>query len=399
MVRRGTDASMRVLIITDSIFAAREWEMFSRLEVGLATEGIAVAHAVPAEAVAHVMGSGESPVFSTLIPFTHSSVPFTLGLRAQRLVSALRDRLDLEEDEPAFDLVHAFGGQVVPLAVEAARREETPAVIEVWRSGAAKRLAKVLRPGKPRTFLSAPDAAVEREILSARLAETAHTTTRVVPWGVHMPEWVRAAPLAAQTFSAMVIGSGHDAGALAAALEGLVHATPKGRELMVFIDAAAGRRGRLWRVANRLGIAGAVSFVDNLEARRDLLVAGDVLLCPEARGEHRTALLEAFAGEMVVVAAEDRGVSCLREGETARMVRAATPGAWAEVLSGLFAEPGSVRTLTASARAYVERHHLASAQVRALIELYTSAASGGGMGVGTVTLGDEGSSGLGATSG
>ena len=170
---------MRVLILTDTLFAAREWEMLSRVEIGLASEGVQVVHAMPTDAVSHVLpggsSSGESPVFSTLIPFTPSSVPFTLGLRAQRLLDALRKRLDLEDEERAFDLVHAFGGAVVPLSLELARREETPAVIEIWRSGMAARLAPLLRGfarGGPDgithggIILSAPDAALEREIRS-----------------------------------------------------------------------------------------------------------------------------------------------------------------------------------------------------------------------------------------
>lgn len=390
---------MRVLIVTDTLFAAREWEMLSRVEIGLAMEGVQVVHAMPVDAVSHVLpggyphggqglgwvspggSDGESPVFSTLIPFVHSSVPFTLGLRAQRLLDATRKRLDLEDDEPAFDLVHAFGGSVIPLALELARREEAHAVLEVWRSGMAARLAPLLR-GFARhgpdgasgraggVILSVPDPALEREIIAAELP--GRPAVRVVPWGVHLPEWVRAAPFGAATptLSAMVIGSGHDPAALAAALEGLARACPPEKELLIFVDADAGRRGRLWRVANRLGITGAVSFVDNLEARRDLLVAGDILLAPEARGEHRTALLEAFACEMLVVAAKDPRVSWLRDAETARLVDAPTPAAWEGALRGLMADPAAARSFAASAKAFVAHRHLASMQLAALADLY-----------------------------
>lgn len=393
---------MRVLIVTDTLFAAREWEMLSRVEIGLAMEGVQVVHAMPADAVGHVLpggsaqsgpglgwstpgsGGGESPVFSTLIPFVHSSVPFTLGLRAQRLLDAIRERLDLEDDEPAFDLVHAFGGAVVPLSLELARREEAHAVIEVWRSGMAARLAPLLR-GFARhgpdgagaasrngtgVILSAPDQALEREIIAAELP--GRPVVRVVPWGVHLPEWVRATPFApaTPTLSAMVIGSGHDPAAMAAALEGLARACPPDKELLAFVDADAGRRARLWRVANRLGVTGAVSFVDNLEARRDLLVAGDILLAPEARGEHRTALLEAFACEMLVVAAKDPRVSWLRDAETARLVDAPTAKAWEAALGGLIADPGAARAFAASAKDFVARRHLASMQLGALADLY-----------------------------
>lgn len=374
---------MRVLIITDSLFAAREWEMFSRLEIGLASEGISVVHAIPADAVSHVMAAGDNPVFSTLIPFVHSSVPFTLGLRTQRLLAAVRDRVGLDADEPAFDLVHAFGGRAIPLALAAAEREEVPIVIEAWRTGSAARLATATRVGVrggPTVYFSAPDAAIQREILAMGGNGTGlgspviQERVRVVPWGVHMPEWVRAKPFASQTLSAMVIGSGHDATGMAAALEGLARACPPDRELLVFVDADAGRRARVWRIANRLGIAGAVSFVDNLEARRDLLVAGDLLISPEARGEHRTAILEAFACEMLVVAAADPGVSCLRDGHTATLVAGPDPTAWEQGFRSLMAAPERSRALAASAKGYVEANHLASTQVRLLIDLYTQAA-------------------------
>jgi glycosyltransferase involved in cell wall biosynthesis len=376
---------MRVLIITDSLFAAREWEMFSRLEIGLASEGISVVHAIPADAVSHVMSAGDNPVFSAIIPFVHSSVPFTLGLRTQRLLSAVRDRLAVEADEPAFDLVHAFGGRAIPLALAAAEREEVPVVIEAWRTGSAARLSSMIRPGGPVVYFSAPDAAIQREIYalgnaaqgSSSGAAAVQERVRVVPWGVHMPEWVRAKPFAHHTLSAMVIGSGHDAQGMAAALEGLSRACPPDRELLIFVDADAGRRARVWRIANRLGIAGAVSFVDNLEARRDLLVAGDLLVSPEARGEHRTALLEAFACEMLVVAAADPGVSCLRDGQTARLVNRPDPALWEEAVRSLIESSESSKRLAASAKSYVEMNHLASTQVRLLIDLYTEAVGGG----------------------
>lgn len=359
---------MRTLIITDTLFAAREWEMLSRLEIGLATEGVAVAHAMPMEAVSHVMSTGDNPVFSTLVPFAHSSVPFTLNLRAQRLMSALRRRLDIADDQPVIDLVHVFGGGTAALAMAAAAREEVPCVIEVWRSGMAPRLHPLVRNwgGDRHVFLSAPDAAIEREILAAGLP----VHSRVVPWGVHTPDWVRAAPFAAHTLSAMVIGSGYDPAAMTAALAGLAKACPPGRELLVFVDADAGRRARLWKQANKLGIAGAVSFVDNLEARRDLLVAGDVLLVPEARGEHRTALLEAFACEMLVIAATDPKVACLIDGRTARLVDAGQPHAWEGAIRALMNQPAAARALTTSAKHFIEERHLASMQLRSLIQLY-----------------------------
>lgn len=373
---------MRVLIITDSLFAAREWEMFSRLEIGLASEGISVVHAIPADAVSHVMGSGDNPVFSTIIPFVHSSVPFTMGLRTQRLVAAVRHRLELDDEEPAFDVVHAFGGRAIPLALSAAEREGVPVVIEAWRTGSGARLATTIRSGGPVVYFSAPDVAIQRELLTLGKAgspggATIQERVRVVPWGVHMPEWVRARPFGDHTLSAMIIGSGHDAAGMTAALDGVARACPKDRELLVFVDADAGRRARLWRQANRLGIAGAISFVDNLEARRDLLVAGDVLISPEARGEHRTAILEAFACEMLVVAAADPGVSCLRDGHTARLVPGPDPVAWGAAIQSLMEAPQASRSLALSAKQYVQEHHLASTQVRLLIELYTEAAGSG----------------------
>jgi glycosyltransferase involved in cell wall biosynthesis len=373
---------MRVLIITDSLFAAREWEMFSRLEIGLASEGISVVHAIPADALSHVMSTGDNPVFSTIIPFVHSSVPFTMGLRIQRLVAAVRSRLGLDDEEPAFDIVHAFGGRAIPLALAAAEREDVPVVIEAWRTGSAARLAATARTGGPTVYFSAPDVAIQREILALGKSGPAGSAAiqervRVVPWGVHMPEWVRAKPFGEHTLSAMIIGSGHDATGMTAALDGLARACPKDRELLVFVDADAGRRARLWKQANRLGIAGAVSFVDNLEARRDLLVAGDLLISPESRGEHRTAILEAFACEMLVVSAADPGVSCLRDGHTARLVAGPNPAAWEAAIRSLMDDPAGSRSLAQSAKQYVQDHHLASTQVRLLIDLYTQAAGSG----------------------
>jgi|GEM_PF-359455 len=408
---------MRALFIADATFALREQEMLARLWLALADEGWRVVQAVPRSVLPRFVhsegwmggfagirdtggGSLGGGLFARVLPYNDLPVPFLgflpfTGLRASALLNLIEDQEDFfgasgsaqgAETLPA-DIVHATGGTSWVIALEIARRLDVPVVLEIWRHGQverARRIAASLRarssPSHSKLCFLAPDPAIE----SALIAADTGLPVRLVPWGVHPNAHSPSRPVNPHR-SVMVIGSGNDSNAFAAALTGLASAiarlestsadppppkTEPVAETLVFIDSDAARRARIWPLLNRLGLIPRTSLIENLEARRDLLIQGDVLVLPEARGEHRTALLDAMAAGMLVAAAADPMVSILRDGETAALVERADPGLWANTIESLLSPGSSPAPLARTARQHIERDASAVGHARALLDLY-----------------------------
>lgn len=353
---------MRVLILADGLFATHERGLLSRLEVGLADEGVRVIHAVPDTALPY------APAELVSRRLTYPQRRWSLGLSATARALARQGEEAAEANGGGdIDLVHVFGGAAWSLGAALARALEVPLVVEVWRTGLAAR-AREFSPRDlgPPLFI-APDTSIERALRQDAEA----MLVRLAPWGVLTP--ARHAPRFApdRSISAMVIGSGRSRAAFVAAIEGLAYAIRDGADALIFCDAKAARRAELWGVARRMGVLDRLSLIADLEARRDLVLQGDVLVQPDASGEQRSITLEAMGGAMAVVAAEDPGVSVLQEGRTARLVRAPDGVLWAGILREVLANVEGARALGESARAFVASHRRASEHVRSVLEAYT----------------------------
>lgn len=217
-------------------------------------------------------------------------------------------------------------------------------------------------------LLLAGDPTLERALLLPN-ASAPGFTVRTVPWGVLSPPAPRPPTSAANPRSLMMIGNGRDAPAWAAALTGVARAA-KEHDLLVFCDSLAARRAELWPLARKLGLLDRLSLIEELQGRRDLLLAGDILILPEAHGEQRSVVLEAMAGGMTVCAADDPMSSLLRTGETAILARNADADSWARALHDLLADPAAQAALRDSAHRYVRTHRKASDHVRGVLSAY-----------------------------
>lgn len=356
-------------MVADQIFGTRERGMLSRLEVGLADEGLRVARALP-ESVASEAGLGS---LSQAITYDDARVPFTRSIRAARLASAA-SAVHWTEDEhggpgrapPSIDVVHAFGGAIWDFAFDVARRLEASLALEVWRIGLIERSVSLAKryAGVNLVYL-APDVSIERRLKAAGVEGV-----RLAPWGVHAFSRSKAAPARDKAISIVISGGGRDSRATLAALEGVSLAIADHPGAVVFMDAVAARRARVWPVAKRLGLLDRLSLIDDIEQRRDLALRADVLIQPEAVGEQRSVLLDAMAAGMVVIAASDPGVAWLIDGETCWLISEHTPRVWAETVSRAIRSPEDAQQLAARAMARVAREHRASAHVAAVIGAY-----------------------------
>ncbi|MEM7754474.1 MAG: hypothetical protein AAF297_02445 [Planctomycetota bacterium] len=355
---------MRVLHLTDEGFAVRESAMLARLEVGLADEGARVYRAGPREPSAE---DAVPALYRRSIGFPRATPWTTRRWRARWLLQRLAEAQTGVEDSPV-DVIHAFGGGVWDVAIEAGRQAECPVVLEVWRARLASRASSLgLGRAAASVLLAASDEAIERELLDAHLASPVHRT----PWGVHAPS--KALPERTATGrarSVVVAGSGRDVRAIRACVSGLAMLADERPDVLFFIDAEIFRRAQLWDTAEREGMLSRVTLVDELEGRRDLALQADVLVHPEGLGEQRSLLLDAMAQGVAVVASHDPHVSWLIGARTCRSVTQATAAAWHDAMTRVLGSDQETAALRASAWSYVREHRMASRQVSAVLSAY-----------------------------
>lgn len=354
---------MRVLILADEFFASRERGLLTRLEIGLADEGVRVIHAVP-EGTPTDSGEG---VFSRVLTYSSKTLMLTRPLAVRKLVRAVAE-MDATTDASGIDVVHVFGGSVWQLGADLASEVGAGLALEVWRSGLVER-ARTIRLEDDAPLFIAPDQAVERALINVP-AGGEHPAVRLAAWGVHTPAHAREILVPDRAPSIMLVGSGRDAHAFRAAIEGVASIARERPDLLIFCDAIAARRCDAWALARKLGILHNLSLIEELEGRRDLLLYGDILVQPEAHGEQRSILLEAMATGMIVAAGADPMVSILQDGLTARLVARPAGPDWAAVLRDIVNNNERARALARTARDYVKINRRASDHVRAVLSAY-----------------------------
>lgn len=353
---------MRVLIIADASFAARERPMLARLEVGLVDEGARVVRAIP-QRVAERMSED---VYSRTVTFSDHGNVLTRSIRAGVLAARIAEmRMAGGSDRPV-DVVHAMGGRAWQFAAEVAKQTRASLAVDVWRGGLVAK-ARSLRDAFAGPFVAfAPDASMERALKREGLS----MCVRCAPWGVHLPaEPVRIlAP--DDPISILIAGTGRSPDEFRAAVEGAALAAQSNDHIMIFVDAEGARRAAVWPLARRLNVLDRLSLVPEVETRRKVTLRTDILSYPDARGEQRTFLLDAMAVGVPIVASADPMISALTDGRTARLIEAPDPRRWESVIVSLIEQPDTARTLGASARDFIKAEHRVSAHVSAVLDAY-----------------------------
>jgi len=352
---------MRVLILTDDSFAARERSMLSRLEVGLADDGVRVVHAVPGKAAAW----HQSEVFSQFFTYESKGSIVSRGWRVRQAVRSLED-LAGGDGRPT-DIIHCFGQGCWGFASELARLTGASLAVELWCASLLGQSARV----RPTTGAHAPiyfasDAALERAIRT----QDPNLPVRLTPWGVHTPGQPLDILPNDKTISVMICGSGKDPVAMTAAIEGLAAAASRHPELMAFADASTIRAADAWANVRKAGLLGRFTLIPDMEARRELALRGDILLVPEARGEQRSLILDGMAHGMLVIAGTDPLNSALTDGRTARLVDKPTSDRWAAAIGWALDDRVQARTLAYGGREHVRLHRRASAHVASVVDAY-----------------------------
>ncbi len=356
---------MRVVVLADRLFASRERELLSRLEIGLADEGVRVAQALPIEGAAETPTAGQASGLCTqTVLFPSRGLPFTTGLRARNLAARLEDTDNAAEDAP-IDIVHVFGGSLWSFGIALAEVCGAGLALEVWRAGLIDRAGAAASRGPRDLLYIAPDPAIERALRQRGVP------TRAALWGVHPGEENNSKLAEGRAPTIMLVGAGNDARAMREALTGISRCVADNPDLLIFADSLAARRAGLYDLAMRLNILPNLSLIEEIESRRDLLVQGDILVLCEGQGEQRTIVLDAMSHSMIVLAVEDAYCDFLRENVTARLVRSSSSQNWAAALGAVLADRAGARKMAESARQFVARNRRASDYVRAVLEAYS----------------------------
>ncbi|HZW09495.1 MAG TPA: glycosyltransferase [Phycisphaerales bacterium] len=353
---------MRVVIAADRTFASRERSMLSRLQVGLADEGVRVVQALP-----QGVEIEQSSVLLDSVHYEQVGLPLSRRWRATR---AARVITAVDPVAPP-EIVHVFGGSIWPFGAALARELGAALVLEAWRARLLPQVQHV-REGSDAavpTFVVAPDARLAEYLRR----EAPSAVIREARWGVHAPPEPRRVLEPGAAWSLMVAGAGLDRRAYVAAFEAIADIVRGRPDVLVFADAVAARRAELWLLAAKLGIRERLSLVDEMDANRELVLRGDVLILPEARGEQRTLVLEAMGGGMPVVAAADPLNGTLIDRRSALLVPAGDRSAWTSALARVLDDAAAVGAMVASAHAYVRDEHRPSVQVRGVLQAYEAA--------------------------
>ncbi len=371
---------MHSLIIADISFATRERAMLSRLEVGLADEGVRVTHAMPASLIATgTFNVSESiGIQSTVVTYQDRGLPFTHRRRSGDLARAIEDRFD----EPIpIDIVHAFGAFSWPIAVDLARRSGAGLLLELWRPGlitpAAALFATATRTAQPIT----PEFIVSESALATAIrAALPRAKVYSAPWGVHAPLSPRGPRPPGQPLAVAMLCDTGDPRSCSAALAGLVQAAGGGgggTEMLIFAaidETTPAREAALWAAARKLNLTDRFTIVPDMESRREPILEMDLLLLPEATGRQRTLTLEAMGAGLTVIAMADDTMESLADGTTARLVRSPTPAAWAQAIAATALNPPAAADLTRSAHEHIRSNRVGSAQVADVLRAYQQVA-------------------------
>jgi hypothetical protein len=372
---------MLALIIADNSFAAREHALLSRIEVGLADEGVRVIHAAPA--AARAQPSATFGIQSSLVAYQPPTLPLQSSIRrsAQILLAAAEKT---SEDPLRIDIVHAFGAPCWPIAVEAARAANAALLLELWDPGLIPAAADLLARARRTTGTPTPEFLTSEAAVATALT-TLDSRARVysAPWGVHIPSRPRTIhPTGeAHDLSFAVMYDTGDPRTLAAPLAGIAQATKGVADAFIvgaIDDATSRRESRLWDAARKLNLLDRFSILPDIEARRDPVLAMDFLLLPEPRGRQRTLTLEAMARGMAVIATPDPSLEFLSDGTTARLVSANSTNpakAWADAINSLIRNTAAHSDLTRAAHEHMRSNRTASTHIADILRAYQQAAA------------------------
>lgn len=355
---------MFALFLVDHDFATRERRLIERLEVGLAGEGVRILRAQP-DTVPRDLGA--EGVATRIVTYPVRG-PLTSRSRQARRVAELVTEAMQDEDEHVPSVVHVFGSSLWGLGGEIARVFGTSWAVDVWSTAIAARASRWRQPRNlPPPVLLAPDPAIAEVLVN----HAGPAMVRVAPWGAHAASEPRTILPDGIAPGIVMSATGRDVVAIHSAVSALADALAAAPDAMAFVDAGAASKAWLWPVIGRKGLESRVSLIPDLEVNRDMALAGDILIVPEATGECRSLVLDAMSLGVAVVAARDPLLTYLSGGlPVARFVTVGDRAGWQKTLNETLTDVAGTRQFAAAGWSFIRSHRRASAHVAAVLAAY-----------------------------
>lgn len=353
---------MHLALIIDQERLRREHAMLQRITDGLREHDVQVTLVLPA-----TLDPDEThPVLGDTEVRARMQVPLWMRRARARHVAGT-----LTNGTP--DLIHAIGGQAWTVALDLCRVIDRPVTLDVWSADLLKRIP----PGRAATFVAAYVAPTD-PLADAVRQRVGPDLVTVVPLGVEVPKAPRKVLVDREdSMTLAIVGSGRDLAAYRAMLTGLSRLISEFPQIQACLELRGPAEHEIWRQARRLDLLGHISTIVDAASHRPLLTGCDVLVMPERLGQVRSILLEAMAGGMPVVAADDPYLDMLSHNQTALIVDQTEPDDWTEKLRLILTDAQLPLRLGAAARSLVHDRYRPAAQGEKLAGIFRQVISGG----------------------
>lgn len=344
---------MQVALIMNSPWLQEELTTLRPLVVGMLAEGVRVIQVLPQS-----FEASSSSDFGQKVYWDDSAWSMLRKRRLKQLAGRL-EALDV-------DMVHGLHADVWDGTLALSQALEVPALLTAAAASDVITAAQLWTRTDPSRVGFAAHTETIAQSLEDRLGSNA--LVHVVHPGVHITDMIRPQRIEDQPLCAVISGDGRVDDHYMAVLEALRSLVNEEPASQFFFDSQGTDQHKLWQIARRLGLLGNISLVPRPLNHRELLLGADALVLPQALGRARGLLLQAMAHDVPVIAREDPWLDFLVEGKTAWTVHEDDPKRWLQLLRSV-ADP-KVKTLTDSAKQYVQAHHLASDANVVLLDLY-----------------------------
>ena len=348
---------MRALLIVDRLFSQHERAMLGRTAIGLLDEGIETRLVVPDR------GSFDQEDLGPLVPqikYKDRGLSFTTKIRAMNIIRELMTDRGLDQ----WDIIHAYGGQAWPLALELAKALDASLVLELWRAGLISKATTFRRGAAVNCLFTAPDKSIAD-------ACPPNLPVQVTPWGVPAPANPRSILNKDKGITIVMHSSGRNKDQCTAAFDGVLDVITSNPDIHLFVNLHAARRASLWNRAKNAGALPQLTLVDQIEEQRDLVLNADFLIYPDTVHEHRSFLAEAMANAMCVIAAAADESSCIIKDQTAAIVQNPLRAQWSQTLKDLIESRDKARELSHNAWSHIRNHRKVSTHIGAIIDAYS----------------------------
>jgi hypothetical protein len=346
---------VRAIFVIDRDMSHRELSHILTMLVGLVDSGVQTTLAMP-EDMCHEQSALPGVM---VLGYRDRGAPWTRSLRSRDLVSRLG------EIDPEQAVVHGLGGRSHLMSAEVSHQLGAPLILDVHSRETIPRAVGIARERSGECLLLAPSPQLARALTAAGAAPAA---VRELAWGVMKNDYAERTDLNHAT-GVVVTGSGNSRGSWESVLRGLAQVASRREDFVVIADSSATGNAGVSGLVRSLGLSPLFSRIPKLEANRNVVLLADVLVCPDAEGEHRSIVFDAMAAGMAVVTAEDSDIPALCDSKIARVISGESTE-WAGAIEELVEHPARRRELGLRAMAYVAEHHRPSRYVAGLVDAY-----------------------------